>query len=493
MYYFGEAFEEKPRRKRIVLEMERPDHNEEDCQANLPEGCRPDLEEDYEANYPGGCRPDPFTNSVIPIGQCDRMCSIQEMYEREQQQRLNRYETLTDEKPSRVDKNLAVKEFKRSVVGGECANVHELRPYSVLKKTIKHLLMTICEQEEEDWMFICDFVFDRLRAVRQDMIVQRIEGTRYCSILEGSVRFLVFSMYRLTCTLNDYSTTNPTEPIISMDGPVKGLNNYELNVVREMKLTMQHLRDCLGSLMYQYDHYVPNSPMRSLFQAVNLLVNLPFLHGHVNACSDFIKKRDVWENDSMFKIVFRMYREHLAGNHYSAMKLLPKLMDYPLLVLAYAPSLAHLQNVLMTRLIKAYSATGVSTSSLKYLSTLICPEFLDADQNERLAFAKLMATQYGIYDQDRNICDYKLWKKYTIPKDFLDNARFESHSSVYSGGDNETRIFSLQLIAGKNWYFYQQVLDLHSQRAVLNPYPGEEHVHIKPHSEEIMESQARSR
>lgn len=409
------------------------------------------------------------------------MCSIAEMLEREQQQRLNRYETLTDDRPSRVDKKLAVKEFKRSVVGGECANVYELRPYSVLKKTIKHLLLTICDQED-DWMFICDFVFDRLRAVRQDMIVQRIEGSRYCSILEGSVRFLVYSMYRLTCTLNDHSTTDPTKPIISMNGPVKGLNNYELNIVREMKLTMQHLRDCLGSLMYQYDNHVPNAPFRSLFQAVNLLVNLPFLHGHVNACSDFIKKRDTWKNDSMFRTVFRMYREHLAGNHYGALKLLPKLFDYPLLVLAYAPSIAHLQNVMMVRLIKAYSATGASTSTLKFLSYLICPEFLDSDESERLAFARLMAIQYGIYDYNRKLCDYKLWKKDRLPRNFLDSARFESQSAVYSGGDNETRIFSLQLIAGKNWHFYQQVLSIHTKDDVLNPYPGEEHIEVIPQS-----------
>lgn len=449
---------------------------------------RPDLEEDYEAIYAAGSRPDPYSNSVIPVGLCDTMCSIQEMYEREQQQRLNRYETLTDDRPSKVDKNLAVKEFKRSVVGGECANVYELRPYSVLKKTIKHLLLTICDQED-DWMFICDFVFDRLRAVRQDMIVQRIEGSRYCSILEGSIRFLVYSMYRLTCTLMDHSSTNPTHPIISMGGPVKGLNNYELHIVREMKLTMQHLRDCLGSLMYQYDCYVQDSPFRSLFQAVNLLVNLPFLRNHVNACSDFIKRRDLWKNDTMLRVVFRIYREHLAGNHYGALKLLPKLVDYPLLILAYAPSIAHLQNIMMVRLIKAYSATGGSTSSIKFLSHLICPEFLDADESERLAFSRLMAIQYGIYDHERKICDYKLWRKERIPKDFLDKVRIENERAVYSGGDNETRIFSLQLIAGKNWYFFQQVLDLHTQESVLNPYPEERHIEDESQSTALPGSQ----
>lgn len=41
------------------------------------------------------------------------------------------------------------------------------------------------------------FVFDRLRAVKQDMIIQRLSGMDCVTILERTVRFLIFSSYRL--------------------------------------------------------------------------------------------------------------------------------------------------------------------------------------------------------------------------------------------------------------------------------------------------------
>lgn len=41
------------------------------------------------------------------------------------------------------------------------------------------------------------FVFDRLRAVKQDMIIQRASGLKCVAILERMVRFLVYASYRL--------------------------------------------------------------------------------------------------------------------------------------------------------------------------------------------------------------------------------------------------------------------------------------------------------
>lgn len=439
------------------------------------------LEEDYESNYKEGWRPDPFGNQIIiPVGQLYEMCSPLERQEREQSQRLSKFEIEANSKPFRYDKNLTIKEFKRSSVGREFTSSIELRPWSVLKQTLHHLLLNICFKDE-DWMLVCDFVFDRLKAVRQDLIIQRIEGLRYIEVLEGSIRFLVYSMYKLTCTLNDYSRIEEAKEIISNEGPVKGLNNYELNVVREMKLTMKCLRDCLNSLIIQYQENVQNSPNRSLFEAINFIVNLPFLHGHTFTTSDFLRNLDFKNEDPLIRIVFKMFRDHLNGNHLSAVKRLPKLFDYPLVVLAYAPAIAQVQIDLIHYLKKAYGTSGTNVASLGYLSSIICPEFLETDKDERLLFAQLMAIQFGIYDHETGCCDFKIKKsKPIIPRDFREKAEMDALKSLKaseSGSDNETRIYALQMIFGKNWSFFQELIDIHGLKYILDPTQPEMKYH----------------
>lgn len=434
---------------------------------------KPFLEEDYEAHYKDGCRPDPFGRpEMIPVSLLHDMCHVVERMEREQTNRLHRYECKPQSK--KYDKNLAIKEFKRSCVGGQYTKADQLRPWSVLKKTLHHLLLNICTLPD-DWMYICDFVFDRLKAVRQDCVIQRIEGCRYIEILEGSVRFLVYSMYRLTCTLKDYSSSlrEPKE-VISNEGHVKGLNNYELNVVREMKLTMQCLRDCLNSLIVQYRENVPNSPHRALFEAINIIVNLPLLQGPSFTLSDFCREK--FRNDNpMFKAVYKMLRLHLQLNYYGAMKELESLFDYPLIIVAYAPTLAQIQVDLVYRFKRAMSSAGPNKCSLSHLHNLLYPKFFEADKDEKLLFAQLMAVQFGIYDEDTGYCEFS--KKFDNSKTRLPISEWERFeiemakdvSSREPGADNETRIYALQMIAGNDWSFFQDVIRIHGLDSILDP------------------------
>lgn len=429
-----------------------------------------DPEEDYEFKYPEGSRPDPAGGSEIPVGQLHLMCSYTEMQEREQHRRLSRYEVKPNTSPPQVDINLALKEYKRSVVGHEHSHSMDLRPWSVLRRALHHLLLDIC-QRDDDWMLICDFVFDRLRSIRQDLVIQQIEGKRYIEVLEGSVRFLVYSMYRLTCTLKDYTEEQPYHVVVPHEGPVKGLNNYEMNVIREMKMTMKCLRDCLSLLLVQYQKYAPESYFRPQFEAVNLIANLPFLDGRVEFSTNYHCRKDV---DPIFKLVYRMFREHLIGNHLSAVKHLPKLMEYPLLVLAYAPVLARLQMYLIPILRKGYAATGSNVASLDFVSRLICPIWLSDDIEERHAFVQFITTQFGFYDEKRNLCDFKmnLQKKIIQPRSFEELIIYERQMLDAKLGreddDNETREYALQMIAGKEWPFYQEVLSVYGIEQVLN-------------------------
>lgn len=428
-----------------------------------------DLEGDYENAYRNGWRPDPYGESVIPVGLCTSMCTLEEMFERENQRRLSRYEVKPYTNPPKVDRSLAVKEFKRSAAGQEFSRALNLRPWSVLKQTINHLLLDICLRKD-DWMYICDFVFDRLKAVRQDMIIQRIEGRRYVEVLEASIRFLVYSMYRLTCTIKDYTLDPPFKVLLSPEGsPLSGLNNYEINIIREIKLTMQCLRDCMQSLCVQYQDYVPDSPNRAIFEAINLIVNLPFLPEHQFYQTDYLKRRDLRNNNKVLKIVFKMYLEHLTGNHLAALNHVPKLTEYPLVILAYAPVIAQLQVHLMNVFKKAHASRGHAKTHPMNLCNLLCPEWLDSNYDERLIFTIFMSVQFGIYDCNNDLVDFSTsTNATTIPQDFREKAKL-MHQQLEAEGDNDTRAYALQMISARNWSFYSEVINVYGVESVLDP------------------------
>lgn len=424
-----------------------------------------DLEEDYESKYQDGWRTDPTTNQTVPVGCCLTMCPYNETQERERHQRLSKFEIIPNSKPLKPDTKLIIKEYTRSCAGREFTHATELRPWSVLKKTLDHLLLKICF-ENEDWMFICDFVYDRLKAVRQDMVIQRIEGMRYIEILEGSVRFMLYSLYRLICTLKDYTQADrPYQVIIPLESRVSGLNNYEMNVVREIKLTYRGLRDCLNSLIVQYQENVPNSKYRALFEAVNLIVNLPFLHGRDVICAtEYIANKELRNKYSFFKTVFKMYSDHLSGNHLTALKHLPDLEDHPLLVVAYAPAIAQLQVHMLVLLRKLYSASAKNQAPIDFVTDIICPSWLEYDHAKRLLFTEFIAIQLGIgFDASTNALEFKKSSMVNPNGVYPSTGLIEMDIS-----ENETRVFALQMIIGKDFSFYRETIDKYCVESILN-------------------------
>lgn len=440
-------------------QQERPSQSHDD-------GYHLNIEEDYESIYKNGWRPDPYGEGVIPVGMCMFMCGHEEFEERERQNRLSRFEMTWDTNPPRGRFKLAVKEFKRSAAGREFTVAVNLRPWTVLRKSLHYLLLDICLRND-DWLYISGFVFDRLKSIRQDMIIQRIEGRRCIEILEGSIRFLVYSMFRLTCTTRDYIHDEIDKPKLSPEGThVSGLDNYELNAVREMKLTMQCLRDCLQSLIVQYQDYAPQSTNRFLFEAVNIIVNLPQLLGHQYISTNLMSNSEQFEDSSMFRTILRMRREHFIGNHYGALKHLQDLREYPLIILTYASVLPLLQINMIEKFKKAYSVRNNGRVHPDYLCKLICPPWLDSDYNERLMFTVYLAVQLGIFDHDKLVVDFN--SRNNVISSKLDHYQTEKLAEQIVS-DNETRVYGLQMIAGRNWEFFDDTLKVYGVQSVLDP------------------------
>ncbi|CAH3883101.1 unnamed protein product [Pieris brassicae] len=90
-----------------------------------------------------------------------------------------------------------VKSYSRSAADANIAVPSLLRPYSVLKKTVNYLLHEVGKQTNVPVIVIYDFLNDRLRAVRQDMTIQRLLPEQCMELLEPIIRFHVYFAYRL--------------------------------------------------------------------------------------------------------------------------------------------------------------------------------------------------------------------------------------------------------------------------------------------------------
>lgn len=213
---------------------------------------------------------------LVPCGTCMTMCPDYELRQREAQNRLHRFEMLAGterDRLPRADVSRAVKEYSRPAAGKDSTRASDLRPPSVLLKTVCYLVDDIAASSTfqpwtEVWkwhfvIFICNmmaisslsclcsdpqvysFVFDRLRSVRQDMIIQRVSGPDCVAVLEKSVRFLLYASYRLC-----------GQPLQYYDP----------------RINDTHLQESLSWLLESYRD--GKHPHQEEFQALSLLYNL---------------------------------------------------------------------------------------------------------------------------------------------------------------------------------------------------------------------------
>ncbi|KRT79920.1 hypothetical protein AMK59_6780 [Oryctes borbonicus] len=194
-------------------------------------------------------------------GTCTEMCPVEEMKFREKERMLHLLEmvpgTESLSKP-KADKSRTVKIHTRSAAGSNMSLPKNLRTVEALLQTVNYLLNDVITSKILPWHHIYDFIADRLLAVRQDMLIQRLPISHYISLLEPIVRFYTYSAYRLC----EY-------PIEQFD-PV--LNN-------------NHLQECLKRLLKLYDEseYFSNDKAnakeidfssRPFFEALYIIFNL---------------------------------------------------------------------------------------------------------------------------------------------------------------------------------------------------------------------------
>lgn len=179
-------------------------------------------------------------SNVHIAGCCLSMCPPAERDARQRQGRLHVFEMPSDEYAS-----YPIKEYSRSAAGKQI-HPSELRPARVLLTTLEYLLNEIVDRKDQPWTTVYHFIFDRIRAIRQDMVVQRIQDQTAIEILEKAARFLIFAGFRLCETSIEHF---------------------------DSRMNDNHLQECLKRLLVLYvDH--PQSPNRAEFEAYYSLHNL---------------------------------------------------------------------------------------------------------------------------------------------------------------------------------------------------------------------------
>ncbi|XP_021366328.1 SAC3 domain-containing protein 1-like [Mizuhopecten yessoensis] len=249
-------------------------------------------------------------------GTCRFMCPEKEIDLREREELLHFLEGVKDETGRfRCVRSRVVKEYSRPAAGKEDPEPSDLRPAHVLKKTVDYLLGRVAVRTDRSWSVLYDFVFDRLRAVRQDMVIQSIGGCDGIELLEKIVRFHIYAGYRLC-----------TQPMSVYDPQIND----------------QHTQECLKRLITLYGVVPPDHAHQEEFESLYLMFNL----GQTDALMHFY---DLPKHVRELPLVGQAYRISLAHNLGNAVRSL-RLMEpekykrYPLFVCAAHRHISNIQS-----------------------------------------------------------------------------------------------------------------------------------------------------
>lgn len=201
------------------------------------------------------------------IGTCYDMCPEKERLLRIHGNMVSQFECkIVDSKLEPIFE-IMVKQYARSSADQANPLSHELRPTPVLIKTMNYMLKNIIfpiesnfDQDLASWY---DFCWDRLRAIRKDIVQQNLQNSEVITILEQIGRFHI-ACYDLMI----------------------GYAGFDI------KLNTENLNNCIQMLMPMYrdtDHQCPNE---AEFVSYELLMHLgnPQFHTAYDLLPNHIKQ-----------------------------------------------------------------------------------------------------------------------------------------------------------------------------------------------------------
>ena len=313
----------------------------------------------------------------------------------------------------------AVKYFRRSSAGQELTVAEHLRPSAVLRATVDYLLDELPARHlmglitngssstslANTFPTFYDFVFDRLRAVRQDMVVQRLVDANCLYILERCVHFYAYSHY----TWHQQQCSPKEEN--------KSPEHLSSSSSFDAHLNSVHLGECLQLLLAYYDHFQGWlwSTRRPVFEAAFLVFNFTTTATNCHGPSSEALKRyqrlqrspfadDLFAHPLM-KTAKAVLLASLVGNHIRALRLVSEVYNssssqkrshqlFPIIfVVSGSLSTVHLQ--LLRAIAVGYRSPATTQLPLQSLATdWFCP--FPARPSSVARYLELLAKSYGL-------------------------------------------------------------------------------------------------
>ncbi|KAL4216288.1 cell division [Mactra antiquata] len=275
-------------------------------------------------------------------------------FRREREKLLHKFEV----DPSNIrqaDVSKCVKEYRRPTVGKQDNEPNDFRPPDVLLKTVFYLIDNISTKRSE-WSEIYEFIFDRLRSVRQDLVVQDVQSLYTVKILERTVRFHIYSEYRL-CTAH--------------------------LAVFDPKINRQHTQECLKRLINLYtelgsDVWSQRIEMETLY----LLFNL----GDLDSIYHFYTLPDQLRHNTDIKLAYCTSLAYMVNNWSQVIRNIHKLQS-PIYLCAIHRHLPQIQRNALRVMNAGYSSKNCKFPLEKIKTSL----FLNTDSE-----AQSLCQQFGI-------------------------------------------------------------------------------------------------
>lgn len=145
----------------------------------------------------------PSTNATR--GTCKKMCPASEIQFRIENNLVHILECSTSDGKSQPNPDRMVKEFSRSAAGSNLLVAEQLRPMPVLEKSVDYLIK-LFKRKEDNLQAVYNFIMDRFRAIRQDMVIQRLTADDCILLVEKMLPFYIETEY--ICSTTDVNFYN---------------------------------------------------------------------------------------------------------------------------------------------------------------------------------------------------------------------------------------------------------------------------------------------
>ncbi|CAH2990945.1 unnamed protein product [Chilo suppressalis] len=246
-------------------------------------------------------------NNDTIAGTCYSMCPQDEIDLRVRENSVHILEVIGPVKK-------LVKSYCRSAADSNMAVPRILRPYSTLKETLEYLLFEVLKRRDVPTVVLYDFINDRLRAIRQDMTIQRLLSKQCACLLEPMIRFYVYFAYRLyEQPINDF------DPVLNKKYLLECMKWF-LSCCDDMD---QKGEDKLEELTAPFSNLNINKNEfdRTLVESLYILCNLYDIHPLLRYLS---LPRDL-KRDSMLNLSYNIAVANIKGDFINTCRLIDKL------------------------------------------------------------------------------------------------------------------------------------------------------------------------